>query len=131
MTTAIPVTMRDTDAAIIVRSVRDPECFAEVFDRYYVPLSGFLARRLGQTLADDLASETFLVAFARRERYDIAYPDARPWLYGIASNLIARHHRAELRHQGQQGPDPQVREVSQTSNTERGRLTQLPNTCSR
>jgi len=51
MTTAIPVTMRDTDAAIIVRSVRDPECFAEVFDRYYVPLHGFLARRLGQTLS--------------------------------------------------------------------------------
>jgi len=97
MTTAIPVTMRDTDAAIIVRSVRDPECFAEVFDRYYVPLHGFLARRLGQTLADDLASETFLVAFARRDRYDAAYPDARPWLYGIASNLIARHHRAEQR----------------------------------
>jgi RNA polymerase sigma-70 factor (ECF subfamily) len=98
MTAAITVTMRNTDAAIIERSVREPECFAAVFDRYYVPLHGFVARRLGQTLADDLASETFLVAFARRERYDIAYPDARPWLYGIASNLIARHHRAELRH---------------------------------
>jgi RNA polymerase sigma-70 factor (ECF subfamily) len=27
----------------------------------------------------------------------VTYPDARPWLYGIASNLIARHRRAELR----------------------------------
>jgi RNA polymerase sigma factor (sigma-70 family) len=27
----------------------------------------------------------------------MAYTDARPWLYGIASNLIARHHRAEQR----------------------------------
>src|SRR3954447_24091845 len=92
MTAAIPVATRDTDAAIIVRSVREPDCFAEVFDRYFVPLHGFLARRLGQTLADDLASDTFLIAFARRDRYDAAYPDARPWLYGIASNLITAEH---------------------------------------
>jgi RNA polymerase sigma-70 factor (ECF subfamily) len=92
-----PAIPQGGDAAIIGRSVHDPECFAAVFDRYYVPLHGFIARRLGQSLADDLASETFLVAFARRVHYDPAYPDARPWLYGIASNLISRHHRAELR----------------------------------
>jgi RNA polymerase sigma-70 factor (ECF subfamily) len=44
-----------------------------------------------------VASETFLIAFDRRRRYDAAHPSARPWLYGIASNLISRHHRAELR----------------------------------
>jgi RNA polymerase sigma factor (sigma-70 family) len=87
----------ETDAVIIGRSVREPECFAAVFDRYYCAIHGYVARRLGQSLADDLASETFLVAFARRDRYDPAHPDARPWLYGIASNLIARHHRAEQR----------------------------------
>jgi DNA-directed RNA polymerase specialized sigma24 family protein len=27
----------------------------------------------------------------------VAYPSARPWLYGIASNLVARHRRAEVR----------------------------------
>jgi RNA polymerase sigma factor (sigma-70 family) len=44
-----------------------------------------------------VASETFLIAFDRRRRYDLAQADARPWLYGIASNLISRHRRAELR----------------------------------
>lgn len=88
---------QDTDAAIIERSVREPEHFAAVFDRYYNEIHGYVARRLGQSLADDAASETFLVAFSRRSRYDVTHLDARPWLYGIASNLIARHHRAEQR----------------------------------
>jgi RNA polymerase sigma factor (sigma-70 family) len=38
-----------------------------------------------------------MVTFARRKRYDVAHPDARPWLYGIASNLISQHRRAEQR----------------------------------
>jgi DNA-directed RNA polymerase specialized sigma24 family protein len=45
----------------------------------------------------DVAAETFLIAFDRRDRYDVAHPFARPWLYGIASNLVSRHHRAEIR----------------------------------
>jgi RNA polymerase sigma-70 factor, ECF subfamily len=93
MTAARP----EPDASLIERSVREPECFAGVFDRYYATIHGYLARRLGQTLADDLASETFLTAFARRDRYDLARADARPWLFGIASNMVARHHRAEQR----------------------------------
>jgi RNA polymerase sigma factor (sigma-70 family) len=92
-----PQTLRDTDAALIERSWRDPDVFAAVFDRYYVEIHGYVARRLGRSRADDVASETFLIAFDRRRRYDVAHPDARPWLYGIASNLIARHHRAEVR----------------------------------
>lgn len=85
------------DAVIIERSWREPECFAAVFDRYYHQIHGFAAQRLDQSLADDVAAETFLIAFDRRERYDLSRSDARPWLYGIASNLISRHHRAEAR----------------------------------
>jgi RNA polymerase sigma factor (sigma-70 family) len=85
------------DAVAIERSWREPDRFADVFDRHYDDIRGFVARRLGAGLADDLAAETFLVAFDRRRRYDLAYPSARPWLYGIASNLVARHRRAELR----------------------------------
>jgi len=86
-----------TDAEIIEFSAREPECFAEIFDRYYTEIHGYVARRLGLNLADDVAAETFLIAFDRRERYDVAYAFARPWLYGIASNLVSRHHRAETR----------------------------------
>jgi RNA polymerase sigma factor (sigma-70 family) len=85
------------DAAIIERSWREPERFAEVFDRYYAQIYGFAAERLGRSTADDVAAETFTIAFDRRERYDLSRSDARPWLYGIAANLIARHRRAETR----------------------------------
>ncbi|MEO3824984.1 MULTISPECIES: RNA polymerase sigma factor [Actinomadura] len=85
------------DAEIVRRSRHEPECFAALFDRHYAAIHGYAARRLGRGLADDVAAETFLIAFDRRGRYDLARPDARPWLYGIASNLVARHHRAEVR----------------------------------
>jgi RNA polymerase sigma factor (sigma-70 family) len=42
-------------------------------------------------------AETFLTAFRVRQRYDLGRPDARPWLYGIAANMIGRHRRAEVR----------------------------------
>jgi RNA polymerase sigma factor (sigma-70 family) len=86
-----------TDAALVERSLTEPELFSELFDRYYAEIHGYVSRRLGSSLADDVASETFLIAFDRRRRYDAAHPSARPWLYGIASNLVSRHHRAELR----------------------------------
>ena len=39
----------------------------------------------------------FLIAFQRRRAYDTAYADARPWLYGIATNLVGRRRRDEVR----------------------------------
>jgi RNA polymerase sigma factor (sigma-70 family) len=86
-----------SDAVLIERSLRHPERFEKVFDRHFAAIHGYIARRLGSGLADDVASETFLIAFDRRARYEPAEPDAAPWLYGIASNLIARHRRAEVR----------------------------------
>jgi RNA polymerase sigma factor (sigma-70 family) len=86
-----------TDADLIEQAKRTPERFTAVFDRHYRQIYAYAARRLGPDLAEDVASETFLVAFDRRDGYDGTRADARPWLYGIASNLIARHARAETR----------------------------------
>ena len=96
METDVDVRMR-TDAELIAAARRSPEHFAVVFDRHYGRIYAYAARRLGRDLAEDVASETFLVAFSRLAGYDPARPDAGPWLYGIASNLIARHGRAESR----------------------------------
>ncbi|GAB1643568.1 RNA polymerase sigma factor [Krasilnikovia sp. MM14-A1259] len=84
-----------TDAEKIAEARRSPEQFAAVFDRHYGRIFAYAARRLGRDLAEDVASETFLVAFSRIDGYDTNRPDAAPWLYGIASNLIARQGRAE------------------------------------
>jgi RNA polymerase sigma factor (sigma-70 family) len=94
---ALAHTEVDSDSALIERSLGEPERFAEIFDRHYAEIHGYVSRRLGGSLADDLASECFLIAFNGRPRYDLARSSARPWLYGIASNLIARHRRAEAR----------------------------------
>lgn len=86
-----------TDAALIERSWRDPEVFAGLYDRHAPTLHRYVTRRLGLTVADDIVADTFLDAFRRRGTYDIAFADARPWLYGIAANLIGKHARAEVR----------------------------------
>ena len=46
---------------------------------------------------DDLAAETFLVAFRQRAKFDGRNGVVRAWLYGIATNLIRRHRRDEVR----------------------------------
>lgn len=85
------------DAALIERSRHDPEAFAGLYDRHAARLHRYVARRLGGGAADDIVADTFLDAFRKRHRYDLTVSDARPWLYGIAANLIGKHHRAEVR----------------------------------
>jgi RNA polymerase sigma-70 factor (ECF subfamily) len=87
----------EDDATIIAVSRREPARFAAIFDRHAVHIRDYLARRLGRQVADDVLAETFLQAFRRRDRYDTARADARPWLYGIATNLARQHQRAEVR----------------------------------
>jgi RNA polymerase sigma-70 factor, ECF subfamily len=85
------------DATVIARSLDDPEQFAVVFRRHAPDVHRYVVRRLGPGAADDVVAETFLTAFRLRARYSGDRPDARPWLYGIATNLIGRHRRAEVR----------------------------------
>jgi RNA polymerase sigma factor (sigma-70 family) len=85
------------DATVIESSGKEPEAFGEIFGRHATEIHRFAARRLGGGLAEDVVGEVFLVAFRRRGGYDLAYRDARPWLYGIASNVIRRHRHAETR----------------------------------
>ena len=89
--------MTQTDAEVIAASCRKPERFAELFDRHAPHLYRYCARRAGPQDADDLVAETFLAAFGQRSGYDQAYPDARPWLYGIATNLLGTYQRQEIR----------------------------------
>jgi RNA polymerase sigma-70 factor (ECF subfamily) len=86
-----------TDAELIESSLEDGARFALVFDRHFVAIHRFLQGRVGMELADDLASETFVVAFRKRASYDRSRPDAAPWLYGIALNLLRQHARSEER----------------------------------
>jgi len=86
-----------SDAELIQSSLVDGSAFAVIFDRHFRAISRFLRGRVGRQLAEDLASETFVVAFGRRSSYNLSREDARPWLYGIAVNLLREHRRTEER----------------------------------
>jgi len=82
--------------------------FEDAFEAEFAPLHRYLTRRLGASAADDLAAETFAVAFRSWDRLDPARP-VRPWLYGIAANLVRHHWRKErrmLRAYARTGVDP-------------------------
>jgi RNA polymerase sigma-70 factor (ECF subfamily) len=85
------------DGTVIAASAAVPECFAAIFDRHAAHIHRYLSRRLGGDAVDDLVAETFLIAFRGRGRYDTGWRSARPWLYGIATNVVSRHRRDEAR----------------------------------
>jgi RNA polymerase sigma-70 factor (ECF subfamily) len=89
---------RVSDHELAARFTADPELFTDVYDRYFRAIYLYVAGRLGTGPAEDLAAETFTVAFGQRHRFDPGRGELRPWLFGIATNLIARHGRAEARH---------------------------------
>jgi RNA polymerase sigma-70 factor (ECF subfamily) len=74
-----------------------PEVFAVVFDRHFHEIHGYVARRLGTSAADDIAADTFLIAYRKRASYDATAGSIRAWLYGIATRQISRHRRDEMR----------------------------------
>lgn len=86
-----------SDAELIVRSLTAPETFGGVFDRHFVAVHRYLTRRVGRERADDLASQTFTVAFERRASFRPEAVGARPWLLGIATHLVLNNRRYEQR----------------------------------
>lgn len=87
---------RPTDAEIIASSLGEPDRFAALFERHWTALLTFSSSRVGAA-GEDIAAETFRTAFDRRPAYDDRYPDAAPWLFGIATNLIREHFRSARR----------------------------------
>ncbi|WP_188196973.1 RNA polymerase sigma factor [Nonomuraea sp. SYSU D8015] len=98
-----------TDAELVARYRRDPESFTAVHDRYFHDIYRYVAGRLDTQAAEDITAETFLLAFDRRDQFDPERGGLRPWLFGFATNLVARHRRKEARHYralARLGPDP-------------------------
>jgi RNA polymerase sigma-70 factor (ECF subfamily) len=85
----------ESDAELIEQSLRGRfDAFVEVVGRHEVAVHAFLARRGGRQAADDLLSEVWVRAFGARAGCDPRYESARPWLYGIARNVLRIHWRA-------------------------------------
>jgi RNA polymerase sigma factor (sigma-70 family) len=93
--------------------------FDAAFQAEFASLHRYVARRVGASAADELAAETFAVAFRNWERLDPERP-VRPWLYGIAANLMRHHWRKErrmLRAYARTGIDPVFAEDEHAEDT--------------
>lgn len=66
-----------------------------MFDENAQALLRFFARRvIDLQVATDLTSETFAAALSSRRRFrGKTYDDLRPWLFGIAKNLLREYYR--------------------------------------
>jgi RNA polymerase sigma-70 factor (ECF subfamily) len=78
-------------------STDDEAGFRVLFDEHLADLWRFARRRVGTPAdADDIAADTFAVAWRRRDDLPTG-PDLRLWLFGVARNVLANHLRGETR----------------------------------
>ena len=68
--------------------------FAALYEDSYGAIHAYAARRAGAEAADEIAAETFLVAW---RKVDALPSDPLPWLYGVARNMVARDRAASGR----------------------------------
>jgi RNA polymerase sigma factor (sigma-70 family) len=91
------VSANRTDGEAIAASLSEPRAFGVVFERHFGVILRYLRRRLDDQPAEEATAQTFFVAFDERARFDRERVDARPWLFGIATNVARRHRRSEVR----------------------------------
>jgi RNA polymerase sigma-70 factor (ECF subfamily) len=97
MTSTVSDAVGQTDASLIRASLSHPDAFVTLFRRHYDTVRAFAGRRVGPDHAEEVAAETFTRAFASRRSFRPLHADARPWLLGIATNVLRNHWRAEER----------------------------------
>lgn len=86
--------MPDSDVSLVRMTLAGRvSAFGELLRRHGPAIHAYLQRRSSRDSADDLLSEVFLRAYAAVRHYDERWQDARPWLYGIARNVLREHHR--------------------------------------
>jgi RNA polymerase sigma factor (sigma-70 family) len=81
---------------VMFLGTRSPEPIEGLFVAHFGSIYRFAACRVGRDPALDIAAETFAQALRSFDRLD-PKRDARAWLFGIASNVIRHHRRAEER----------------------------------
>ncbi|MFD5468101.1 RNA polymerase sigma factor [Kitasatospora sp. NPDC127059] len=77
----------------------DQSALAELFDAHAQGIYGYALRTLGDwAAAEDAVSLTFLEAWRLRGKLREEAEDLRPWLFGIATNILRNTARAARRH---------------------------------
>lgn len=77
-------------------SVSAAERFETLYMGSYQEISGYVRRRVPPDAADDVVAQVFTVAWRRFGQVP-SPPQDRLWLFGVARNCAAEHHRAATR----------------------------------
>ncbi|MGW7054467.1 RNA polymerase sigma factor [Streptomyces sp. NPDC054887] len=77
----------------------DPQAFAELFDQYARTIYNHAYRLTADwSAAEDIVSATFMEAWRGRGRVEAEGGSVRPWLLGIATNLVRAQSRGNRRY---------------------------------
>lgn len=74
------------------------ELFRSTYRSHYRSVFAYALRRTAVRVdAEDVAAETFVVAWRRVDKLPVTEPDQLVWLYAVARRTLANHHRARGR----------------------------------
>jgi RNA polymerase sigma-70 factor (ECF subfamily) len=86
----------DEAVALACRS-GDPEAVAELFDRFHERVTRYLSRVVSASAdVEDLVQTTFF-EIAKGNAHFSGRSSVRSWLFGIATNVVRHHFRAQTR----------------------------------
>ncbi len=83
---------------LIERAKTNPEAFGDLYERYADRIYSYIYYRVGNTAeAEDLTARVFHRVLKALPRYMDRGAPFVSWLYRIAHNLVANHHRDQSR----------------------------------
>ena len=83
-----------SDIEVIELAKTDQDAFGEIYERYLDKIYKYVYFRVGNKHdAEDLTSRVFFRALANVETFEDRGVPFQAWLYRIAHNLVANHHR--------------------------------------
>jgi RNA polymerase sigma-70 factor (ECF subfamily) len=89
-----------SDIELLARAEQgEADAFGVLFERHGPAVLQFCFRRTADAaLAEDLTSIVFLEAWRKRGRLQLFQESARPWLLGVALNVVRSQYRTQRRH---------------------------------
>ena len=93
--------MRDPTGEDVTLIGSSPEAFEAFYREHVESVQRFVARRVGDPyLAADLTADVFVAAIESAASYDPRRGEPRPWLFGVARNVVASSRRDRARRLG-------------------------------
>jgi RNA polymerase sigma factor (sigma-70 family) len=96
--------------------VTDEQQFRAIYEEHHAAVCAYFARRAARDDVEDLAAETFAVAWRKLPRR-IEQP--LPWLYAVAGKVLANHRR-RLARRGAFAHDPSTGDPAERFGDDRG-----------